>query len=130
VILVDTSAWYALMDRDDVNHRAAARRWGSLLDEDVPVTHNYVVVETTALIQRRLGMTAAALFHRSLLPAAEFVVVDEITHHRSVERWASTDVRGLSLVDCASFTVMEARAMTTAFAYDADFASAGFTLVG
>jgi predicted nucleic acid-binding protein len=129
MVLVDTSAWYALLDSSDRNHRAAADRWGVLLDGSEPVTHSHVVVEATALVQRRLGSAAATELHRSLLPAAELVVVDALTHHRSVERWLTVGARGLSLVDCTSFTVMESLAIESAFAYDPDFAVAGFTVV-
>lgn len=43
-LLVDASALYALLDRDDVNHRAAAKAFPSLLDQKDLLTHNYVVV--------------------------------------------------------------------------------------
>ncbi len=130
MILVDTSAWYSLLDEDDVHHDAAVARWGSLLDADVPVTHNYVVIETSALVQRRLGMDAAAQFHRALLPAADLLVITEATHVRAVDRWIAVGNRSLSLVDVASFVVMEDHAIESAFAYDSDFVAAGFATLG
>ena len=48
----------------------------------------------------------------------------------AVERWLERDTRRLNLVDCMSFVVMEMFGCTTAFAYDSDFESEGFQLIG
>jgi predicted nucleic acid-binding protein len=60
VIFLDTSAIYAWADVADRNHRIAVRRLQVILDrgEDL-LTHNYVLVESTALLQARLGVAAA-----------------------------------------------------------------------
>jgi uncharacterized protein len=55
MIFVDTSALYAVLDRDDQNHPLAKSAWSSLLQaDDTLIVTNYVVVETTALVQHRL----------------------------------------------------------------------------
>ena len=79
-VLVDTSALYALLDEDDVNHGSAVRGWTHLLATELPTTHNYVVVETSALVQRRLGMAAVERLHRGLLPVVRVTMVDTSTH--------------------------------------------------
>lgn len=126
MIFVDTSALYALLDEDDDNHVAAAALWqGSLLGAE-PVTHAYVLVETSALVQRRLGHAAVRQLHRGLLPAVHQLPVDWPTHQRAVARWLAASRRGLSLVDVTSFVVMEDLGIDRAFAFDGDFARAGF----
>ncbi|MPZ52228.1 MAG: hypothetical protein GEU79_05765 [Acidimicrobiia bacterium] len=45
-----------------------------------------MVVETSALVQRRLGMAAADHFHEYLLPVIDVTVVEHSTHDRGVER--------------------------------------------
>ena len=55
---VDTSALYALLDRADPNHGPAANVFPPLLRDGL-VTHNYVVVESLALLDRRCGRRAA-----------------------------------------------------------------------
>ncbi len=58
-IFTDTSAFYALLDRDDANHRQAKRMWADLLGaENTLVTSNYILVESFALLQNRLGIGA------------------------------------------------------------------------
>ncbi len=55
-IFIDTSAFYALLDRDDANHKNASRIWKEILgNKNILVTSNYVLVESFALIQHRLG---------------------------------------------------------------------------
>ena len=43
---------------------------------------------------------------------------------------SESGTRGVSRVDHISFVVMEARSLRQAFAFDADFISRGFDLVG
>lgn len=125
-VFVDTSALYALLDEDDRHHLSAVERWRNLLDHEDLVTTTYVVIETSALVQRRLGHAAAEQLHVGLLPAIDVQPVGVELHQRAVSRWRATGVRGLSLVDVASFELMEAIGAVSAFAYDDDFDAAGF----
>lgn len=127
-VLVDTSHFYALLDEDDVNHRVAVEAWSRALDAERLVTHTCVVLETSALVQRRLGMAAAARLHRALLPAVTEVPVDGLLHARAVERWLTAGTRALSLVDVTSFVLMEDLGIVSALAFDRDFAAAGWSL--
>ena len=127
-VLVDTSALYALLDEDDANHVLAVRRWKRLLAAELPTAHAYVVVETSALVQRRLGMVAVERLHRGLLPVVRVTMVDASTHLRAVERWLTQGLRRLSLVDVTSFVVMRDQGLDRVFAFDEDFAREGFTV--
>lgn len=128
MIFLDTSAIYAWADAGDANHPAAMRRLQSILDdaEDL-VTHNYVLVEAMALLQSRLGVAAASKLAKN---ADAFLVewVDDELHEAGVRELARSKKRGVSLVDQISFLVMHRRGVTTAFAFDPDFAAAGFQL--
>ena len=56
---VDTSAFLAVLDAGDENHQKAREKWKDLIvNEAILVASNYVLVETFALIQHRLGMEA------------------------------------------------------------------------
>lgn len=128
--LVDTSAFLALLDADQSEHAAATSVWRSLLQDDEPLlTTSYVLAETYALVQRRLGMEAVRVFARDFAPLVEVEWIDEELHGASVAALLTANRRQLSLVDCTSFEVMRRRGLTRAFALDADFANQGFDLV-
>lgn len=128
MIFLDTSAIYAWADSADPNHAESVRRLQALLDrgEDL-LTHNYVLVESMALLQARLGLRAAIKLGRD---ASMFIVdwVDDDLHAAGIGRLERSGRRHLSLVDHISFLVMTRRQVVTAFAFDPDFVSAGFTL--
>ena len=124
---VDTSAWLALVDADEERHGEAAAAWRSLLERDTPlVTTNYVLVETFALAQRRLGQAAVRALADDLLPVAEVEFVGRDAHDRAIAAVVAANRRDLSLVDAVSFDVMRRRGISRAFAFDRHFAEAGF----
>jgi uncharacterized protein len=130
VILVDTAAFYALLDRADPAHPAAAAAFEQLRASDASlVTHEYVLVETTALVQRRLGMAAVRRFTDDLLPLAEVVWIDADLHAQAREALLAAGRGDISLVDRVSFLVMRLLGIGQAFTFDADFAAEGFDVV-
>lgn len=67
---VDTSAFVAYFNRDDQHHVIAARVMQALAQEEsLLVTTNYTMLETTSLLQRRLGLAAFRIFRRRLSPS-------------------------------------------------------------
>ena len=128
MIFVDTSALLALLDGDETDHEACAGTWRSLLEADQRlVTTNYVLVETLAVAQRRLGLGALQSLCADFLPLIETTWLDEETHDAAVGVLLGAHRRKLSLVDCASFEVMRRRGVGTAFTLDRHFAEQGFT---
>lgn len=128
-VFVDTSALYAALDRDDENHSAAAQAFSALLRSETLVTHDYVVLESTALLQRRLGMEAVRALVDDVLPAFELVFVDEPLHRAAVAGLLAAGARDVSLVDWASFELMRRLGLTEAFAFDEDFGRQGFRVL-
>lgn len=128
VIFVDTSATYALLDADDPNHRLANDALRRHLDDRF-VTHNYVVLESIALIQRRLGLRFVRAFTDRLLPLLDVEWVDRPRHERAVADLVASRRRRVSLVDRISFDVMRENEIRTAFTFDRDFAREGFTVL-
>lgn len=119
---VDTSAILALLDRGDTHHAEAASAWNDLAaSEAALVTTNYVVVETIAVLQHRLGLKAVREFVRELLPLIDIVFVDPAVHAAALGALLAANRRHLSLVDCASFDVMRHRHLQHAFAFDRHF---------
>lgn len=128
---VDTSALFALLDEDDASH-TNAERWltGPGRDPTVLlVTHNYVVVETAALVQRRLAREATRVLFDAYLPAMTVIFVDEGLHQRAASAHVASSGRRPSFVDRVSFEMMRQLRLDQAFAFDRDFATQGFETV-
>ena len=131
MILLDTSAIVAIADVRDEFHERAIRTMERLSSGDAPLlTHSYVVLETAAVMQRKIGMQPALDFLTEIEDIATIHWVNQEDHERAVHRFGQRHRRNLSLVDCMSFVVMERYDCTTAFAYDSDFVSEDFQLIG
>lgn len=124
---VDTSAFFALLDRDDKNHSVAEKILRKLFENDtVLITSNYVLVESFALIQKRLGMEALRAFQRNLTPVVRVEYVSSELHWIGVAAVLSASRRNLSLVDCVSFAIMRSLNIQSAFTFDHHFHEQGF----
>ncbi len=126
-LFVDTSAFFAVLDGSDRHHPKARQIWKDLIESsDDLVSTSYVLVETFALLQSRLGMEAVRCFDKDILPVVRVHWVSESDHLASVSALLTAGRRQLSLVDCVSFTVMRQLQIRRAFAFDSDFADQGF----
>ena len=127
-VFVDTSALYALLDEDDAHHAEASDVIRRLLGAEL-VTHAFVVVETTALVGRRLPWGAAERLMDGILPVIEIDPVDPTLYATALAAHRRSASAAVSLVDRTSFALMASLGIRRAFAYDDDFAQEGFELV-
>ena len=129
MIFFDTSAAMALADMEDDHHHEAVRAMTRLMAEGrALLTHNYILVESAAVLQRRLGLKSALAF---LSDSRNFTVhwVTLGDHAEATELLSQRSRRKLSLVDCVSFVVMKKYGVTLALAYDSDFQAEGFDTI-
>jgi len=128
MIFLDTSAIYALADKADPNHADAYGKFDlALRSGETFVLHNYVLVESAALLQERLGLQSVLLFLRDA-KAFDTEWVDLSLHQEAVKELEKIGKKGISLVDCMSFVVMRRRNVQKVLAFDRDFHDQGFTL--
>ncbi|MGH3136565.1 MAG: type II toxin-antitoxin system VapC family toxin [Gaiellaceae bacterium] len=127
-VFVDTSALYALLDADDPRHVDVKKSFASL-DGTRLLSHSYVVVESVALVERRLGRSATRDLLVELVTQIAVLYVDESIHNAATSAYFSSGPTGPSLVDFTSFEVMRLRGVRTALAVDRDFADAGFQVL-
>ncbi|HEX3906069.1 MAG TPA: PIN domain-containing protein [Polyangia bacterium] len=124
-VFVDTSAIYALLDRDDAHHRKARgtlQRLGKQHAE--PVLTNFVRAESHALLLNRLGSDVARRWlTENVWPIERVTPDDEIA---AVEIVRAQVDKGYSLTDATSFAVMQRLKISVAFAFDRHFAQFGF----
>ena len=129
-LFVDTSALLAFLDADQPRHRDVVAAWRrAAAGERTLVSSNYVLVETFALVQRRLGMDALRAMAEVMLPLLHPLWIDESIHAAAAAALLTAGRRKLSLVDCTSFELMRRHGITEALALDDDFAEQGFRLV-
>jgi predicted nucleic acid-binding protein len=129
-VFVDTSALFAILDADDSNHARADEIWSRLLTAaEELVSTNYVLVETFALVQRRLGMEAVKTLHEDIVPVLTIEWIDRSEHTSAISQLIATANRQISLVDWISFGTMQRLQVKTAFAFDQDFQAQGFQAV-
>ncbi|MBL7202546.1 MAG: PIN domain-containing protein [Anaerolineae bacterium] len=129
-VFVDTSALFAVLDVDDQNHRSAERAWAELVNQRASlVSTNYVLLETFALVQQRLGTVAVRAFQEDVVPVLRVEWVTETQHTTGVTALLTASSRRLSLVDCVSFATMRRLGIKTAFVFDRHFSEQGFVCV-
>jgi predicted nucleic acid-binding protein len=129
MIFLDTSGIYALADSRDLHHEEAIQRFERLLEsQEQLVTHNYVIFESIALLQARLGLSQALKFARES-SAFEIEWVNGPLHDSALAALQKSGKRNVSFVDHVSFLVMKRRSLTTAFAFDPHFENEGFRLL-
>ena len=127
-VFLDTSGLYAVFDRDDANHSRASTAWEEWLREGaVLLTNNYVLLETSALLQHRIGVAAVRALHEEVTPLLQVDWVSEERHRAGMEAVLAAARKKLSLVDCVSFQTMRNRGVRTAFCFDKHFREQGFT---
>ena len=127
-LFVDTSAFLAVLDRDDINHPGADAKWREIiLSDSTFICHNYILLETYALLQNRFGMEAVRAFHEDILPLLHVVWVDEAIHKSGMSAFLTASRKRLSLVDCVSFETMRNLGIKRVFTFDPHFRMHGFT---
>jgi len=129
-VFADSSALLALLNAADENHVRAERAFSSLRARQAPlVTTSFVLVETYALIGRRLGLDALRSFRLDFAPLMDIVWVDEMLHNAGLDLLLARRQRRLSLVDAVSFVAMRQANVEEAFAFDPHFQQEGFSLL-
>lgn len=129
IVFVDTSGIFAYLVQDDYMHVRAKAVFQSFAENNTQLlTSSYVLVETTALLQRRIGMDAVIDFHNKIQPLLDVIWVDEYWHTKAINRLITLNQKKVSLVDCLSFVIMDAREIGTVFSFDNHFEKNGFSL--
>lgn len=130
-VLVDASAYLALLDKDDSHHAEAIAILSWLADNSFrQFTTNIVVIETHALLLSSLGSFQARRFLEDIAGGNTVVVRassrDETRAKAILFKYMDKD---FSFTDAISFAVMERLNISSAFAFDRHFAQYGFTMV-
>ena len=99
-VIIDTSAFYALMSAKDAFHSRAADTYEQLIDREQELwTTSYVLVETMALVHRRLGFGIFAEFVKGIDGTVRVFWVESAVHKQALSQLTASQGAGLSFVD-------------------------------
>lgn len=127
---MDTSAFFALTDRSDVNHAQAKKALARLArDGRELLTTSYLLDETLTLVRFRIGHRHAVKLGEKLMASAwcRMLEISAELRQAAWEIFVRYGGQSFSFTDCTSFAVMRAMRLSEAFTFDrADFRAAGF----
>lgn len=124
-VFIDTSAFFAAVDRDDRWHRIASEGFAGLVRERRPVhTTNLVVAEAYVLLLTRLNRTVATRWLEALDIPVRFQRRED---HPQVQKLLHRHPElALSYTDALSFLAMDDLSIRQAFTFDRDFQAYGW----
>ena len=119
MIFVDSSAWFAAVNRRDRHHERATEL---LASQTSLVTSDLVIVETWLLTNSRIDFRTAEHFFQGVSNGScEIVHISEDDWRRSSTIASRFPDQTFSIVDRTSFAVMERLGITQAVSFDDDF---------
>ena len=130
-LLVDSSSYFALLDRGDAYHSQALAIRDRLIAESWCLfTTSFILAETHALLLNRLSQDIASRFLRDMEQSPTTLVwVTPADMQRAKTIIYQYDDKDFSLTDATSFAVMERLRIPYAFTFDQHFAQYGLTVL-
>ncbi len=131
-VFVDTSAFVALRNESEVEHRAARAALKELIEGGAALyTSNYVFAETYTALMVRINRAEAIEWGRRFRAggAIDLVHLDRAAEERAWEILEQHDDKRWSYVDATSFALLERGGGEEAFAFDAHFAQRGLSVL-
>ncbi len=128
-LFVDTSAWFAYVNRRDPDHKAVRQVLRSFRGR--LITSNYIFDETVTFCLNRLGHGTAAKVGVLLRDPAVVDLV-RVTVADEEQAWLLLLARPdkeYSFTDCTSFVIMRRLGLTKALSLDEDFRQEGFVVL-
>jgi predicted nucleic acid-binding protein len=131
-VFIDTSAFVALRNEGEAEHRRARATLAKLVSEGVSLfTSNYVFAETYTALMVRVGRAEAIEWGRRFR-ASE--AIDLVRVEPDVEEQAWTILerhrdKRWSYIDATSFALLERDGSSEAFAFDAHFGQRGLRVL-
>ncbi len=92
-------------------------------------TSNYIIIETIALVQNRLGIEASGSFVDYMMPLLKIYWVDQRIHEIALSNLVTASGSKISFVDYTSFKIMRELDIESAFSFDDHFRIEGFDLI-
>ena len=131
-VFIDTSGWYALIDRRDPQHAQVSALVARLIQDGRRlVTSDYVLDESCTLAKARSGSHMAFrlldLVHQTV--ALDFQWVGSERFEAAEGQFRKYRDQAFSFTDCTSFAIMHEHRIREAITMDEHFRIAGFRLL-
>jgi len=131
-VFVDASAFYALINKNDIFHEQA-KVISAILSKnnEVLITSNYTLAETYTILRSKMGFDVASKFVDEIKKnLIQIIWVDEIIHNRAIEIFLEKkEPKDLSFFDCIDFALIESAGIEKAFSFDRHFEILGIPLI-
>lgn len=134
-VFVDTGAFYARADEDDIHHEAATRlfdgiRSGAMVYRPL-YTSQAVLSEFATLALYKLGheTAASALGAIRASESINVVPVDQPAFETAAAQFERFEDQQISFVDHTTSILADERDIEHVFAFDSDFSTLGYTLI-
>lgn len=127
-VVVDTSAFYALVSETDEFHDSAISIYEDIMDRDQRLwTPSYALIETIALVHRRLGFDTLSQTLALIESRVQIYWIGDTVHSIVLQEFVAAGGSGLSLVDRT--VVMLARMKAAhVFTFDVGMANTGIPI--
>ena len=123
-LLIDASAWVALLYPGDRNHTRAAAIWKELIENDwLLYTTNWTLYEAATFLSCRLGRHDRATQLLSFDENITVLSADEV-EEAAISTFREHGDKRWSVVDCANFHALRGHGCLQAFAFDQNFQQA------
>lgn len=127
MIFVDTSGFIAIVDGKDRFHKDASFWWRKNTGSKL-VTSNLIIIETLGWLRYKIGKDKSVAVGKTILYSGG-LKIERITNIDEDNAWKlfqKSEGRGISMIDCASFVLMQRLKIENVFAFDQDFRKMGF----
>lgn len=131
-IFVDTWAWKALADENDIRHKEAKTIYDQLKEQGYSwFTSNFVVDESYTLIRKKVDLETAVDFGEGLklsikTGVVKVIHITEEIEEKAWEIFSKYKDQNFSFTDCTSFVVMQEAEIKECFTDDEHFKIFGF----
>lgn len=132
-VFIDTGAFLALKDSNDVCHKKAVNIAKYLTEKTrkACITTDYVLCETYTILRKKAGHKLAVQFGEEIKQGSrlEIVCLNKKLIDKAWDIFKQYKDKDFSFTDCTSFAVMKYYKITQAFAFDKHFEQAGFEII-
>ena len=127
---IDTSAFIALLDKRDQNHKNMLG-FLNVDNEFSGITSNLVLAELLTYFSGEHQLEEVIAFQESFLKDdnSKIVWIDEKAHNDAIPVMKKFKEHFLSFVDATSMSIMKKEKLTHALSFDSDFVKAGFVIL-